>query len=70
MENLKSLLGMKVVSVRPLTNVELKMFGWEVSPCEPLEMIIFSNGKTLKGLIAMQDHEGNGPGVLQVVEMS
>ena len=53
--------GATIVKVRPMTDAELQAEYWPVREWERPVVVELSNGTKL---YAMQDHEGNGPGVL------
>ena len=54
-------IGATIVKVRPMTDAELQAEYWSVREWERPVVVELSNGTKL---YAMQDHEGNGPGVL------
>jgi len=59
--NADPVVGATIIKVRPMTDAELQAEYWPVHEWDRPVVIELSNGTKL---FAMQDHEGNGPGVL------
>ena len=54
-----SLVGRKIVEIRPMTSDELEAEGWLAVPGFPIPCLVFDDGQRL---FPSQDDEGNGPG--------
>ena len=59
-EEYGTLVGRTIKSVRPMTQGEMREFGWEEEP-DPGVVFIFEGGGWF---IPMRDDEGNSPGAL------
>jgi hypothetical protein len=55
-----SVIGCKIVEIRPMTKRELAAQGWDDYRGMPTVLVLDNGTK----LFASQDHEGNGPGAI------
>lgn len=63
-EELKPLVGRKIVSVRPFVKDELEDFAWSGYDADYAVVITLDDGTQF---VPMRDEEGNGAGVLAVI---